>query len=234
MASGAQASISSLFGSSVSGDVRVVVAMTPEPTSARAERLGPARRRPLVLDAALRLLVADTGAVSMDAIAAAAGVTKPVVYACFASKTELWRALIEREEQRMLAHVAAALPERPNLEDPEGGLRAGFAAFLSAVAAEPDSWRLIYLAERGADPEIRRRVVRGRELQLRALRRLTTAQYEAREVPDAERKGELLATAIVTTGEAAARLVLEDPERWSPELLAAMLARLLVRGGARL
>lgn len=209
--------------------------MTPEPTTDRAERLGPARRRPLVLDAALRLLVAeDSGAVSMDAIAAAAGVTKPVVYACFASKAELWRALIEREEQRMLAHVAGALPERPNLEDPEGGLRAGFAAFLSAVAAEPDSWRLIYLAERGAEPEIRRRVVRGRELQIDALRRLTTAQFTSRNVSDAERKGELLAKVIIATGEMAARLVLEDAERWSPEELAEMLARQVVRGAARL
>ena len=210
--------------------------MTPEPTSStgRAERLGPVRRRPLILDAALRLLVAEGApTVSMDAIAAAAGVTKPVVYSCFASKAELWRALIEREEQRMLDHVAQALPEQPNLEDPEGGLREGFAAFLSAVAASPDSWRLIYLAERGAEPEIRRRVARGRELQFQALRRLTTAQYATRDVPDAERKGELLARTIIATGEMAAKLVLEDGERWPPEELAAMLARVVVRGATR-
>lgn len=210
--------------------------MTSELTSAtqRAERLGPVRRRPLILDAALRLLVSeDSAAVSMDAIAAAAGVTKPVVYSCFPSKTELWRALIEREEQRMLAHVGGALPEQPNLDDPEAGLRSGLAAFLSAVAAEPDSWRLIYLAERGAVPEIRRRVVRGRELQLEALRGLTTAQYAARGERDAERKGELLAGTIVATAEMAARLVLEAPERWSPQELAEMLARLVVRGAMR-
>lgn len=202
--------------------------------AARAERLGPVRRRPLILDAALRLLVAEgSAAVSMDAIAAAAGVTKPVVYSCFSSKAELWGALLEREEQRMLAHVAGALPERPNLDDPEGGLRAGFAAFLSAVVAEPDSWRLIYLAERGSEPEIRRRVTRGRQLQFEALRRLTTAQYTARDAPDAERKGELVASTIIATGEMAARLVLEAPERWSPQELAEMLARLVVRGAVR-
>ena len=133
----------------------------------------------------------------------------------------------------MLDHVAQALPEQPNLEDPEGGLREGFAAFLSAVAASPDSWRLIYLAERGAEPEVRRRVARGRELQFQALRRLTTAQYATRDVPDAERKGELLARTIISTGEMAARMVLEDSERWPPEELAAMLARVVVRGAVR-
>jgi AcrR family transcriptional regulator len=155
------------------------------------------------------------------------------VYSCFDSKAELWRALIEREEQRMLAHVAQALPERPSLDDPEGGLRAGFAAFLSAVAAEPNSWRLIYVAERGTEPEIRRRVARGRELQLQALQRLSTAQYTTRGVPDAERKGELLARTIIATGEMAARMVLEDGKRWPPDELAAMLARVVVRGAVR-
>src|SRR5688572_14121513 len=158
----------------------------PSPTNAtlRAERLGPARRRPLVLDAALRVLVAQgSGDVSMDAIAEAAGVTKPVLYACYPSKGELFRALMEREEQRMLAHIAAVIPERPNREDPEGGLRTGFAAFLTAVAAQPDSWRLILLAERGSNREIRRRVARGRKLQVAALRKLVVAQYETRGVP---------------------------------------------------
>ena len=188
-----------------------------------------------MLDAALRLLLAQGSAsVSMDAIAEAAGVTKPVVYACFSSKAELFHALLEREEQRMLAHVAAAVPARANLEDPEGGSRVGFAAFLSAVAAEPDSWRLMLLAERGAEPEIRRRVLRGRRLQVEALRRLTREQYVANHVPDAERKAELVANAMVAAGEVGARLMLEEPDRWTPDELADMLARLFVRGAARL
>lgn len=170
----------------------------------------------------------------MDAIAQAAGVTKPVVYACFPSKAELFGALLEREEKRMLAHVASALPERPNLEDPEGGTRAGFTAFLSAVAAEPNSWRLMLLAERGAEPEIRRRVVRGRKLQVEALQKLTFAQYSTRDVEDAERKAELVANAMIAAGEVAARMMLDNPGRWEPEELAQMLTRLFMQGAARL
>jgi AcrR family transcriptional regulator len=188
-----------------------------------------------VLDAALQVLVAQgSGDVSMDAIAEAAGVTKPVLYACFPSKGELLQALLEREEQRMLAHMAAVIPGRPNLEDPGAGLRTGFAAFLTAVAAQPDSWRLMLLAERGSNPEIRRRLARGRKVQVEALRKLVTAQYTTRGVPAADRKAELVARAIVATGESAAAMMLDDPDRWPVDDLADLLARLTQDGAARL
>jgi AcrR family transcriptional regulator len=204
-------------------------------TTPRAERLGPARRRPLVLDAALRVLVAQgSGDVSMDAIAEAAGVTKPVLYACFPSKAELFNALLDREEQRMLAHMAAVIPDHPNLDDPGGGLRTGFAAFLTAVAAQPDSWRLMLLAERGSSPEVRRRLARGRQVQVDALRKLVAAQYETRGVPAADRKAELVARSIVATGEAAAAMMLDEPDRWPADDLADLLARLTHDGAGRL
>ena len=69
----------------------------------RAAHLGPERRRPQVLDAALtQFLEHGYDGTSMQAVADEAGVTKPVVYACFASKDELFRALLRREEERIL------------------------------------------------------------------------------------------------------------------------------------
>ena len=48
----------------------------------RAAHLGPERRRPQVLDAALKIAVErGSHAVSMEAVAQSMGVTKPVVYA---------------------------------------------------------------------------------------------------------------------------------------------------------
>src|SRR3954453_8669492 len=78
----------------------------------RAAHLGPERRRPLVLDAAFELFL-ERGyeGTSMSAIAEALGVTKPVVYACYPSKEELFKALLRREEQRVLEEIAAALPQ---------------------------------------------------------------------------------------------------------------------------
>ena len=52
-------------------------------------------------------------------------------------------------------------------------------------------------------------IARGRELQFQALRRLSIEQYASRDIPDAERKGELLARTIIATGEMAARMVLD-------------------------
>ena len=68
---------------------------------ARAAHLGPELRRPLVLDAALPLFARDGfDAVSMQAIADAAGVSKPVLYSCYDSKEELFDELLRREERK--------------------------------------------------------------------------------------------------------------------------------------
>ena len=70
----------------------------------------------------------------MEAIAEAAGVTKPVVYACYPGKEELFEALLRREEERVLGEIGAALPAAGDLDDPEAVLAEGFTAFLRAVA----------------------------------------------------------------------------------------------------
>src|SRR3954467_7173304 len=95
----------------------------------RAAHLGPERRRPQGLDAALGLFL-ERGyeGTSMEAVANAAGVTKPVVYACFQGKEELFRALLQREEERILTEIQSAF-EGADLSDPEGTLTEGFTGF---------------------------------------------------------------------------------------------------------
>src|SRR3954447_6330579 len=86
----------------------------------RAAHLGPERRRPLMLDAALKEVVQHGyRGTSMDAIAEAAGLSKPVVYECYPSKEKLFRALLEREEQRLGEAVAAPLPSNSIFENVE-------------------------------------------------------------------------------------------------------------------
>jgi AcrR family transcriptional regulator len=86
-----------------------------------------------VLDAALEQFV-EHGyrGTSMEAIAEAAGVSKPVVYECYPSKEKLFRALLEREEQRLGEAVAAALPKSPSFEDVEAVLAEGLIALEQA------------------------------------------------------------------------------------------------------
>src|SRR5882757_3504391 len=143
---------------------------TPQrPGRKRAAHLGPERRRPQVLDAALELFL-ERGyeGTSMDAVARAAGVTKPVVYACFPGKDELFRALLRREEERILAEIQAAFAGS-DLSDPEGTLIEGFTGFLRAVAASPEVYRLIFLGEGGGNIAVARRIQRGRQAQVDAL-----------------------------------------------------------------
>src|SRR5918995_1071268 len=145
----------------------------------RAAHLGPERRRPQVLDAALELFL-ERGyeGTSMDAIASAAGVTKPVVYACFPGKDELFRALLAREEERIIAEIQAAFANA-DLTDPEGTLIEGYTGFLRAVAASPDVYRLIFLGEGGGNTAVARRIQRGRQAQVDALSGLALGRLAA-------------------------------------------------------
>jgi AcrR family transcriptional regulator len=202
----------------------------------RAAHLGPERRRPLVLDAALGLFV-ERGyeGTSMDAIAEAAGVTKPVVYACFPGKAELFEALLRREEERVLGEIAGALPAAGELDDPEAVLGEGFTAFLRAVSESPDAYRVIFLGEGGVNAAVARRVRRGRQMQVDAVTSLARGWLEARlGDEDGERDARLVGHAVVGLAESGARLLLSEPGAWTPETLGRELGGLAVRGQAAL
>lgn len=205
-------------------------------TRERAAHLGPERRRPLVLDAAFGLFMRDGyEGTSMEAIAAEAGVSKPVVYACYPSKAELFEALLRREEQRVLGEIQAALPAAADLADPEAVLVEAFTAFLRAVAASPDAYRVVFLGEGGANAAVARRVRRGRQMQVDAVAALARGWIDGRENElDAALASRLVAHAIVGLGEAGARALLSEPQSWTPETLGRTLGGLAVRGQAAL
>src|SRR3954452_5013612 len=196
----------------------------------RAAHLGPERRRPQVLDAALDLFLAhgDDGA-SMDAVARAAGVTKPVVYACFPGKDELFRALLRREEERILEEIQSAFAAA-DLSDPEGTLTDGFTGFLRAVASSPEVYKLIFLGEGGGNMAVARRIQRGRQAQVDALSLLVRGWLPRTGKRDADRKADvtarLLGNAIAGLAESGARLLLSGEDGWAPETLGRELGRL--------
>jgi AcrR family transcriptional regulator len=207
------------------------MAARAETTRKRAAHLGPERRRPQVLDAALELFL-ERGyeGTSMDAIASAAGVTKPVVYACFPGKDELFRALLAREEERIIAEIQAAFANA-DLTDPEGTLIEGYTGFLRAVAASPDVYRLIFLGEGGGNTAVARRIQRGRQAQVDALSGLARGWLERRsgkraKATEIDRTARLLGNAIAGLAEAGARLLLSGTDDWTPETLGRELGRL--------
>jgi AcrR family transcriptional regulator len=202
----------------------------------RAAHLGPERRRPQILDVAFELFC-DRGyrATSMEEIARAAGVSKPVVYACFSSKAELFGELLDREERRMLAQFGAALAAAGRREDPEATLIAGFTAMLRAVTDTPEAYRIALLGGGGADAVIDMRVRRGREHEVAALAAAAREWLEGKVPPEGiDAAAQFVGQTLLGIGEAGVRMLLTAPQQWTPETLGRTLGRLAAGGYAAL
>src|SRR5512132_3617178 len=194
----------------------------------RAADLGPERRRPEILAAALKLfLESGYDGTSMQAVADEAGVTKPVVYACFDSKDELFRALLSREEERIVGEIQGAFANA-DLSDPETTLIEGFTGFLRAVGESPEVYRLIFLGEGGGNAAVAHRIQRGREEQVWRLTLVAKTWLDARDGKrnDLERIARLLGNSIAGLAESGARLLLSGENGWTPETLGRELGRI--------
>jgi AcrR family transcriptional regulator len=203
--------------------------------SARTPRLAPEERQRQLLDAALDVLVAEgLDALTVEAVARRAGVTRPVVYDQFGDLDGLLVALVDREEQVALGPLLAIVGAEPGDVDPDRFLADGVRSFLRSVREEPRTWRLVLMPPDGGSPDVRARVQGSRRLITDRVTKLLAWGVERRGGPagiDAGLYGRLL----VAAGEDAARLVLSDPDRYSPERLAEAadsLVALVPRHGA--
>lgn len=86
-------------------------------------------------------------AATVREIASAAGVTAPVLYRHFESKSQLHVAILEEGGEQLIAHVIAVQPR----ETPEQFLRSTFDAFFGWIEEHPAQWRLIF-RDAAADP----------------------------------------------------------------------------------
>jgi AcrR family transcriptional regulator len=170
----------------------------------------PARREHL-LDAA-KAAVAEEGfhAVSIEAVARRAGITRPIVYRHFDDLAALLDALVERETARALAQLVAFMPSELG-DDPREGLMSTLRAYLQAVASDPVTWRLVLVPPEGAPALLRERIAAGRAAVVKQLAAAAAAS------PDPE----LTARALSAAADEAARLLLSDPRRYPPERLLA-------------
>ena len=99
-----------------------------------------ADRRDQLLDTAQQVFTEHGYApTSMDDVADAAGVTKPVLYDHFGSKDGLLAAVIERSGQQMLDATTGAVQGL----DPETALRHGLTAFFRYVDEHAGAWTLL-------------------------------------------------------------------------------------------
>lgn len=112
------------------GPAQSVSPRQPKPV----RRLARAERREQILAAATRAF-ARTGftATALDDVAAEAGVTHVILYRHFASKTELYRAALERARTRLAEIVGTDDYDEETIP-----------ALLRAAAADPDGFRLLF------------------------------------------------------------------------------------------
>jgi AcrR family transcriptional regulator len=182
-----------------------------------APRLPPEQRREQLLDAALSVILElGYSGVSIEAVARAAGVTRPVVYDHFPNLGRLLHALVEREERVALEQLEHVLPADSEGVEPAELLAGGVKRFLDAVASRPATWRIILLPPDGTPAIVRQHVETNRALTLGRIERVVQLTLERPDAPEAL-DIELTARAIRDLSEEAGRMVLTDPERYPPE-----------------
>lgn len=97
-------------------------------------RMPRAQRREQLLDAATRAFArGGYAATGLDAVAAEAGVTHVILYRHFASKAELYRAILDRACARLAEQVGVGDYDEDALP-----------ALLRAAGADPDGFRLLF------------------------------------------------------------------------------------------
>lgn len=186
---------------------------------ARAEHLGPQRRRPQVLDAALAIAAADgVAAVTMAAIAERMGVTRPVVYACYGGRGEVLAALLDRETEVMLQRLFTMLPPQ-RTGSIEQLFVDGFRTLLQKVAERPESWRIMFVAD--PDPALAEAVRRGRAQIANRFAVALRPLLERRGVTDIDRTLPPLVEVFLAICESAVRMMLDGD--WTPDALAAVV-----------
>jgi AcrR family transcriptional regulator len=188
-------------------------------------RLPRAERSEQILDASLRL-IAHEGftALTMDRVAAEAGIAKSVIYAIFGSQSGLQYALLKREQERANALSAEALGELTSAADPIAGCTLALMRYLDGVAAHPDTWRLVLLPVNGTPPAVRQAILDGRERWRREIEPVAT-----RLLARAGLKGldaELAAHLVRGNAEYLARLILEEPERYTHDRILGFAAQI--------
>src|ERR1700736_4739744 len=129
----------------------------------KSRRMTAPDRRRQILDVAAAM-VADQGFhnVSIEAVAQAAGISRPVVYEHFGDLAGLLEAVIAQVGERALTQLAAVMPSRSSSEDPRERLLACLGGYLEAARTDPATWRLVLMPPEGAPESLRARIAVGR------------------------------------------------------------------------
>ncbi|KOX12501.1 TetR/AcrR family transcriptional regulator [Nocardiopsis sp. NRRL B-16309] len=189
----------------------------PRPDSALTRRgrggrgRDPERRR-AILDAADRVIQRDGPDASMLAIAAEAGISKPILYRHFGDKGGLYRALAGRHVDPLIERIRAELHEHTEFEV---RARATVGAYLSMISQNLNLYR--FLMDRATSEDSRTRSDLG--MMVRRLGEELADQLVTEQRITARVRAQIVAHAVVGMVQAAGEWWLEHPEVDEAEII---------------
>ncbi|MDT0302761.1 TetR/AcrR family transcriptional regulator [Streptomonospora wellingtoniae] len=125
------------------------MASHPAPQAAGAGRRRSPERRRAILDAADRVIQRDGPDASMSAIAAEAGISKPILYRHFGDKSGLYRALARRHVDPLMERVRGELHGGSSLRV---RARATVGAYLGMIRGNLNLYRFLMDRATSEDP----------------------------------------------------------------------------------
>ena len=184
-------------------------------------RLSAPARREQILDVAVQAFARQGfHTTSMNDVAVAAGVTKPVLYQHFASKRDLYMALLDEAGTRLRNRITTAVAgARTGKEQTE----LGFKAYFQWVADDHDAFLLLFGLRANRDEE-----------STVAIRRITAEAAEgiapliAADLDTDHQR--MLAQGLVGLAEAVSRHMVERGEEFDPDVLGQQIADLAWAG----
>jgi AcrR family transcriptional regulator len=183
-----------------------------------SKRLSADDRRNQILDVTLAIIGREGfEAVSIQSVAAAAGISRPIVYEHFGDLDGLLDAVVKREMKAAMEQVGETRLRDLSEGDPTELMLESLGLFLAAVEKHPDTWRLVLMPPEGAPASLRRRIRLGRASVLEGLAHAVREGLKpgGADPPDPELTANILSAIADEYG----RLVLADPKRYSPERL---------------
>ncbi|WP_422742929.1 TetR/AcrR family transcriptional regulator [Mycobacterium sp. WMMD1722] len=165
------------------------------------KRLPRAVREQQMLDAAVQMFsVNGYHETSMDAIAAEAQISKPMLYLYYGSKEELFGACLDRELARFVDEVRSKIDFT---QPPKELLRNAVGSFLTYIDTNRASWIVLY-TQATSSQAFAHTVREGRERIIELVSRLLTSGTRN---PEPDTDFDMMAVALVGAGEAIATRV---------------------------
>lgn len=192
----------------------------------RGGRLPRSARRAQLLEVALQVFVAQGfHATTLDDIADAAGVSKPVLYQHFPSKLDLYLALLDAQAQDLVERVRAALEATT---DNRARVRGAITTYFDFVESKGAAYRLVFESDLRNEPVVRDRIEAALDDCVDAI-----AETIAKDTGVGAAEARMLSVGLTGLAEVSARWWLASGDSVSKERAVELLSSLAWRGLSR-